>query len=370
MANNYTDVIPQLLAQGLLALREMAIMPHLVNRSYESLAGPKGSSIDVPLPSAVAVNDVTPGPTPPSSVDTTINSVSITLDRWKEAPFHMTDKDMMEVQDGTLPMIASEAIRGLANEVDSFVLGLGAKFYGNQGTAGTTPFATITDGSQIRKVLNNQLAPMDNRRLVMDPDAEASALDLRAFHDASFGVGGAAIMDGQITRRLGMDWFMDQNVGTHTAGTGSGHLINNGAGYAIGIKTVTVDTGTGTILVGDLFTFAGHTQSYVVTSALAGNSVSFEPGLVVAVADNEALSSPVSTHALNIAFHRDAIALATRPLVGSSHPGSLIQSAVDPVTGLTLRLEVTREHKQDRFSYDILYGAEVVRRELGARLLG
>lgn len=378
MVNTLTNVIDKLLARGLLALREMAVTPLLVNRGYEETPGTQGSTVDVPVPSAITVQDVTPAATPPSTADDTPGTVAITMNRWKEAPFHMSDKDMSEISASAdyFPMRATEAIRALANEVDGYVLSLFSKFYGIYGTAGTTPFQTsIADATQLRKVLNNQLAPMDNRRFVMNPDAEAEALELRAFHDASFGVGGAAILEGQITRRLGFDWFMDQNVATHTAGTGTNFLVNASAGYAVGTKTIAVDAGSGTLLVGDILQFAGHTQTYVVTSALSGGSVSFEPGLVAAVANNEAVIGPgdtggYGTHVMNAGFHRDAIALATKPLEGSNHPASVISSMTDPISGLTLRLEHTREHKRDRWSFDILYGAEVIRRELGARLAG
>ena len=69
-------------------------------------------------------------------------------------------------------------------------------------------------------------------------------------------------------------------------------------------------------------------------------------------------------------FHRDAIAFATRPLQRApSGLGTITDTMVDEVSGLSLRLEVTREHKRIRFSYDILYGYAVVRRELGARFM-
>ena len=370
MSNDLTAVIPQLLAQGVLALRENAKMPMLVNRSYDALAGAKGSTIDVPVPSAISATSVTPGPTPPSSVDSTPTSVPIVMNRWKEAVFHMTDQNIAEAMDGFVPMQVTSAIKALANEIDVFILGLGAKFYGYTGTAGTDPFAdgTVIDATLPRKTLSNQLAPIDDRRFVFNADAEANALLIRAFQDMSFSGSAAGIIEGQVNRKLGFDFFMDQNVPTHTAGTGASILVND-ASTAVGQKVIPADGGTGTILVGDIVTFAGDSQTYVVTSALAAGAFSIEPGLQVAVADNAAITLKAS-HPLNLAFHRDAIAFATRPLQNSNHPASLFQSAVDSVSGLVLRLEVTREHRQDKYAFDVLYGAEVIRRELGTRVAG
>ena len=59
MTNTITYVTPQLLAQGLMALRQQAIMPRLVNRSYEDLAMREGNVINIPVPSAIAARSVT-----------------------------------------------------------------------------------------------------------------------------------------------------------------------------------------------------------------------------------------------------------------------------------------------------------------------
>lgn len=377
VVNDLTAVVPQLLAQGLMALRQFAIMPQLVNKAYQALAGRQGSTIDVPISSAIAVRDVAPAATPPSTEGVVPTSVPVPLTRWKEAPFYLDDSEQMQVMDGFIPMQAEEAVKALANEVDLYLLSLFSKFYGVAGTAGTTPFSdgTTKDATAMRTALNKQLAPLFPRHVVFDPEAEGSALNVRAFQDASWSGDVQALLNGNLNVKLGFRWWMDQNVGSHTAGTGTNYLVNNGAGYAAGTKTITVDTGTGTLLVGDIISFASHSQTYVVTSALAANSVSFEPGLLVAVANDVAIIGPgdtggVGTHVLNGAFHRDAIAFATRPLEKSSHPASVIGTMADPISGLTLRLEISRQHKRDEWSFDILYGAAVIRRELGVRLLG
>ncbi len=381
-SNTLTAIIPKLLAQGLLALREVAVLPQIVNRRYEQMAGERGSTIDVPIPSAIAAAAVTPSNTPPDDAGMTPTTVPVALNSWYEAPFFMTDKDELEAMNGVIPMQASEAIKSLANQVNSDIFALYTSFYGWYGTAGTTPFATDTTAATgIRKVLNKQLAPMTDRHVVFDPDAEANALNLRAFQDASWSGSPDVIMNGTLNQKLGFRWWMHQLVPTHTAGTITTGLISKAAtAYAVGVKTLLAttagSTGACALKVGDIITFAGDSQTYVLTAAatqaVAASDVTlaFEPGLKVAHVGSESVSVK-GNHVANLAFHRDAIAFATRPLKNvEAGLGSITSTAVDPDSGLTLRLEVSRQYKRTRYSYDILYGAAVVRRALGARLAG
>lgn len=383
MSNSLNSVTPRLLAQGLLALRQNSKMAMMVNRGYEAMAGQKGSTIDVPIPSAISVQDVLPGPTPQVSQDSAPTHVPIVLDRWKEAPFYMDDKDLLEVMEGTIPMQASEAIKALANEVDTYLLGLCRKFYGFSGTPGVTPFqdGTARALTLARKNLQNQLAPNDEMATyaVMNPDAEAEALNVRAFTDASFGVGGEAIMNGNMFRRLGFNISVNQNVGTHIAGTAANATVTCVGNHAPGTNAVLLQVGTGsaTLNDGDILTFANHSQTYVVdgnyTLGTTALPVIVHPRILAGV---DGTGTPVSvevaeSHAINPCFHRDAIAFASRPLGGSIEElGGKVRSIQDPISKLTLRLEISREHKRTRYSFDILYGAAVVRREFGTRLAG
>lgn len=372
--NNLSVLIPQILAQGLMALRENVVMPAIVNSDYSTEAKEKGDTVDIPIPSAIAAQDVTPSNTPPATADITPTKVTLTLDKWKEAPFHLSDKDLKEAVNGVIPMQASEAVKSIANAVNDDILSKYVGVYGWQGTAGVTPFAGgTTDATQARKILNKQLAHVKDRRFVMDPDAEANALELRAFQDMSFSGDAAAIVEGKINRKLGFDWFMDQSIPTHVSGGATGYLVNDAA-FAVGAVSVPVDTGSGVPNTGDIFTVAGDEQTYVVNGVTGGGPITamtFAPAAKVAWA-NDAVITFKGDHVVNLAFHRDAFGFASRPLQDLNGPaiGSIIQSMTDPVSGLTMRLEVTREHKRFRWSFDMLWGSVLTRAALATRIAG
>ncbi len=376
MANVLTNVIPQLLAQGLITLRENSVMPRLVNSAYSEMAAKKGSTIDIPIPTAISVAEVTAAATAPAPGDSTPGTVAIALDQWYEAAFFLTDEDLANAMDGFIPMQAAEAIKALGNKIDGDILNLYKEVPYYVGTPGTVPFSggTVEVATDAKKILSDNLSPLTDRRYVMNTTTEASALNLRAFQDMSFSGSAQGIIEGKINRKLGFDWFMDQNTPSHTNGGQDGAYVVNGVN-ALASTSLVVKTGTGTILEGDIFTIAGDTQKYVVTADSAGGAgtLAISPGLAVATSGDEAITfvgSASATYAHDIAFHRDAFAFVSRPLADQNGLGNLIQAAVDPVSGIALRLEVSREFKQTRYSYDILYGVQTIRKELACRVYG
>jgi hypothetical protein len=381
MANDLTAVMGKILAHSLPILREQCILSRLVNNDYSTEAREKGDTIDVPISDAATVSDVTPSNTDPAPSEVAPTKVQISLNKWKKSNFKMTDKDKLEVSEktGYLPRKVEEALKALANQVNNDLYSAYKGVYGFAGTPGTTPFTTDEqEAIDARKVLNNQLAPMNPRRIILDPDAEAKALKVPALADMDKVGQNNARIEGQIGRRLGFDWFMDQLVPRHTSGTLTGTIVVSGA-HTEGDESILLATDAAEAIAlkeGDIITFATHAQTYVVTADLtvgasSTGTLNIKPGLTEDVAGTTQIAVKAS-HRVNLAFHPDAFALAVRTALDDTSEDSGARTMVmpDPLTGLPLRLEVRRQHKQTVWEFDILYGFKCVRPELAARIAG
>ena len=184
MANAINNVLPKILARGLLALREQAVMPRIINMDYSTEAANKGDTIDVPIPSALTVSNVTPSNVLEAPADSSPTKVQIALNNWRKVNFHLDDKQVVEIDRNAhfMPMQMSEAVRALANDINGTILDKYKGVYGMAGTPGATPFASNVEAATgARQVLNEQLCPRDNRRMVLDFAAEAKALALPDF---------------------------------------------------------------------------------------------------------------------------------------------------------------------------------------------
>ena len=385
MSNILNDVMPKVLASALETFRESCAVTRLVNTSYSNEAAKKGSVVDIPVPSKMPTNDVVPSNVAPNPADIDLQTVQLPLNYWRESAFTLTDKEVKEVLDGIAPMQITESARALANFVNSTVLLNYKKIYNFVGTPGTTPFATdLTAAAQARKVLNKTVTPTNERCLILNGDAEANAVVLPALSYYMNSGETSTLREGQIGRKLGFDWYYDQQMdeafhvsGTLSGGTVAAAPVSNPRVHGVTSGTVTVTATTAqTVKIGDVFTVAGDTQTYVVNQDATSNgsiTINFSPAPAVSWANGSAVTLRVS-HQNNLCFQKNAIALAVRPFSGDQFSAELsggqAMTMVDPASGLPLRLEVTREHRRVRWALDILFGTEIIRPETAVRILG
>lgn len=381
-----TNILSTLAAMGLATLRERLALVLIANREYERLisGATKFATVNVSVPATVATRVVAPNVVPPSLTAVTPTSVPITLDQWQEAPFAMDDKGLVQVDNGIIPMQAKEAVKSLANTVEDYLWSLlTAKVSQYAGVAGTTPFQNgLDDFLAADKNLNDSLADPEDRFMVINTAAKASAMGLRAIQDASFrnGKGPNSLISGEIGDVLGARWIMSQRVPNHTAGTLTGAGTTVTGVNAVGATTIALSGGaSGTLIAGDIIDFGqtlnGVTVTYNVVSSVGGATPSSvviaSPGLLVATVGAEVVSKR-ATFAQNILIQKNSLAFAMAPLLDTVEvPGATMQSvAIDEVSGLSLRLEVSRQHRQVQWAFDALWGGTVIRPQLASWLAG
>jgi len=366
-----SDLLSTIAKMGLATLRESIQLVKRTNREYERdiLAASPGSTVNVIVPAPVTAVAVTAGGVHPNdTLAVTPTKVPITLDNWFRAAFAFDDKQMKQVDRGIVPMQIQEAIRGLANKIETNVWLNYKKFYGFAGVAGTTPFATgVDEYLDADKIANDQVMPGEQRALLFNTAANANWKRLQRNFDTTFA-------------NVGVEPAWTQHVPLHTAGTAVG-ATTDATGYALGLKTITLaSAGTGSVLIGDVITFAGDTQTYAITagdaSVAGGGTLSFEPGLKVAIATSTTaitVKGAGSAYRSNLLIHPNAIAFAMAPMAaGALVPGAgaTESTVVDQDSGLALRLTFFRQFYQDEWSFDALWGSAVPRPELGVRIAG
>lgn len=388
VSNTFTSVIPTLYAQGLNALRRNSVMPRLVMNDFSADVAKKGEVVQIPLPSAITTQAVVPAAYAPDPGNVAPTTAPIALDSWYEAPFTLSEKELAQVIDGIVPIQLSAAVEALADQINQSIFALNSSVYGFVGTPGTTPFASdVTAATNAGAVLTNQLAPRSDRSIVLNPTAYGTALALPTFYGALYNGGTDMVSDGLIKRKFGFDWAEDQRVPYHTSGTiTTGLTAQASTGQPVGttavVATTAASTGACALLVGDIITFSGDTQTYVLTanatqaSAATNVTLNISPAKQVALVGGETITVKAS-HVVNLAFHKQAFAFASRPLAQDNAaemlglpPAEMTYMIPDPVSGISMRMCVRNEFKRTRFSFECLWGVGAVRPALAARIAG
>ena len=377
MANTLSDLIPDVYAALDVVSRELVGALPGVTRDARADRLASNQTLRIAQTPTNTTSSFTPSMAVPSAVDQTIGNAALTLTKNKYAAFSWTGEEQYSVDQGPGFLTIqqgqiAQAFRVLVNEMendvcDALAQGASRAF----GTAGTTPFAsTLGDSAQVRKILDDNGAPSSARSLVINTSAGAALRTLGQLTKANESGTSMTLRDGELLNLHGFSVRESAQINDATAGSGASYLINNGGGYAIGATTIAVDTGTGTILAGDIVTIAGN--KYVVATALSGGSFTINaPGLVTAVADNAAITVN-ATSARNLAFSSDAIVLATRLPIFPSVGDLAIDNEIitDPRTGISFDLRVYPGDGMVLYRIHALWGWKVAKPAHSALLLG
>lgn len=254
------------------------------------------------------------------------------------------------------------------------------------------PFDDFSTVLQAGEILSNNLAPKSGRIMYVGNRAETTVLDAFKTYFNSQQQVGKQYEEGQMGRMGGFDWFSSSLVPTFTRGTASGYLVNAGT-TANGSTTLAVDTGTGTLTAGDVFTIAGvfsvhpqtkvslgYLQTFTVTSAYAGGAgtVSVSPAITYQGPEQNISAMPADNTAItvkglsgtayqqNVAFSKDAFAFVTADL---PLPPKKDASRMN-YQGISLRYINDYDTVNDMFisRVDILWGSALLRPELAVRI--
>ena len=185
------------------------------------------------------------------------------------------------------------------------------------------------------------------------------------------GDAGALLRQRQMRQLMGFTVGFSAGVKSHTKGTENGAYVTNGT-FVSGDTTVGIDTGAGTVVAGDVVTFAGDTHKYVVGTALAGGNIILnKPGLRAALGDGVAVTVGAN-YTANMAFVESAIVLAARlpamPKGGDAADDVMV--VTDPVSGLSFQVASYRQYRRQKIEIGLAWGVASVKSEHMALLLG
>lgn len=380
MANTLTNLIPTLYEALDVVSREITgLIPAVgINASAERAA--VNESILIPVTPTTTTYNITPGSTPGDNGDQTISTVEMKITKSKMAPVRWNGEEQLGFgNNGTYNIILAQqfaqAMRALVNEVEGDLAGLYVGASRAYGTAGTTPFASsLSDAAQVRKLLVDNGAPLNDLQLVVDTTAGAGLRSMTNLTHANENASDATLRRGVLLDLMGFKVRESAGIKTHTKGSLTGTpLVNNASGYAKGATSIAFDGTTAEdVKAGDVVTFGSATDKYIVAKAAEDSPLVLNaPGLVASVA-NDASVAIGNNYVANLAFDRQAIQLVTRapamPEGGDAADG--VEYVTDPVSGLTFQIALYREYRRVKFEVGLAWGVACIKPAHCAILLG
>lgn len=365
-----------------------------VNRQYDdsfAKTGAKiGDSLKIRLPNQYTVRTGAAI----STQDTSETSTTLQVSTQKGVDVTFTSAELTLSLDDFAERILEPAMAGLAANIEADAFAMAKDIY--QAVDNTGSAITLNKVLRARKVLTDALAPMSNRKLILNTQDNLDLVDgLKGLFQDSATIA-KQYRDGLVGSTAGFGDIYENTLlptqATGTAPAATTCTVNGGSQTG---SSITIANGSSyTFKAGDIVTFAGCNrvhpetkadtgalQQFVVTADASSTTLTVSPAIVTSGATQNVSASPTnsgavtkigsasSTYKPSLAFHRDAFTFATADLEDVSQYGAW--GAREVYDGISMRIARQYAISTDTVPcrLDVLYGYKTIRPQLACRIL-
>ena len=354
--------------EALLVLSNNLVAASLVYRGDTStFTGAKvGDTITIRRPANFSVQNFSTTIAPQGVNE---GSVAMTLERHFDMSIELTSRQLTLNLEDFSEQVVRPAMVNFAEQIDSYIY---SKYVELNEFVGDGNLNALTDLTAVDQRLMELKVPMSGRVGFLSPLTRARFLALPEAHrqDIRGERANPALTEASMGRLLSVDWYGAQGVVFHTAGVPGG--TPTGTGTA-GSTSVSVAAGgaAGTFRQGDIVTFAGHSQTYVVTANATLNgsgagTINIFPALVQAVSGAAITVAP--SHWANIVGHPRGLSVACVPLELPMEGDGAVVNYGGWAIRVVRRYDI--QSKKNLISFDTLVGAKVTDPRLLVRYAG
>ena len=378
MANTLTNLIPIAYRALDVVSRELTGLISAVNVDAAADTIAQGQTIYSPVvPSGNAIGNITPAMTVTAANDITYGTKSLVVDNFKVSGFNWTGEEEFGINSGVRMenLMRDQLAQEFRKHINAMELALcTAAKNGASRAIGTTAGAApiLADIAGAKKILDDNGAPMSDRSVILDTTAGVAFRNIGNLFKVNESGDSNLLRNGVLGSLYGFDVRESAGIQPVTAGTGASYTTT-AAGFAVGTTSIPLITGTGTVLAGDIVTFAGDANKYIVTSGVAapGTITIAEPGLRVAMSAATKAMTVFATSTRNLALSRNAITLATRlPKFQANDMAADRMVITDPNTGISFELCMWPGQRMVKYEVAIAYGMTVIKPEHLAVIIG
>ena len=390
MPNNTLLTPDQITREALRILHQESTFLSTIHRDYDSSFAKKGGKIGetlrIRLPNQYTVRR---GNTMQTQ-ETNERSTTLAIRDKAGVDLNFSSDELTLSLDDFSTRIIKPAMAVLASDIEADALNtMRRQIYQQVGQAGSTVgLRTFLEG---RKALQDALAPNTKRYALLNTQDNVDLVEsLSGLFNNTKEVG-KQYLKGYMGETAGFTFMESTHLTSQARGSGNGY-VSDGVDQ-IG-SAITVDTGTGTIMAGEIITFdgvnrvhpetkvdTGDLQQFVVLDDFAGGAgqINISPAIETtgayrnvtqAVADDspvQIFGSVDEGYGQSLVYCPEAFTFATADLV---KPDGVDMCSRQVYEGISMRLIRDYQIGDDEFParIDVLYGFQTIRAQLAARV--